>query len=321
MLQRTLYKLCRYNYFRIYGFCFIFTLLIIGISLVSFLPIKVFGVENNPPTVDSATIALSSGGASTSSVNLAENSATVIYIHGTATDSDGCSQIDNVSSPSIWKVAFYRTTVSNGENCSANNLNCYQDTEVNTDLTNCAGGADVDISYEMDISVQYYADATDSGSSPDYSDTTWTAYVSATDDNGGIGTLTTTVEINTLRAIETTGTINYGSVELGGTSAEQTIIITNTGNDNDLDPMIRQNTDWTCAVGAVATEYTRWNTTQGQGYASGTAMTLNDVDLNNISVAKSNDGSSSSANVYMMLQMPSTGVGGSCSSAITFTAA
>lgn len=276
--------------------------------------------SNSVPTVDATTIALSSLGAAATEINLIENSATTAYIHGTASDTDGCAQIDDVSSPSSWAVVFYRTNVTGGSSCANNESNCYQVTEQNSNLSGCSGPGDPNLAYEMTVPVQFYADATDVGSNPDYSATAWTASVTVTDDIGASGSRTATTEINTLKALNVITSISYGNLDLGATSAEQTVVITNTGNDNDLDPTVRQTDDWTCTNGTIAAGNTHWNLTAGQGYAAGTAMTQSAVDLNNLSISKST-GSASTKNIYTMLQLPAQNIGGTCSSTLEITAA
>lgn len=282
-------------------------------------------VGNATPTVDAPTIAASYGGATVgSTLDLTAYATKTLSIHGAATDTNGCDEIDNVSSNS-WKVAFYRTTVTNGSTCTADNSNCYQDTEEAAGLTNCTtGGSDTTIDYDFTTEVAYYADATDSGSFPDYSATNWTAYVSVADDIGASANNSTTVDINTLKGVSTTASLNYSTVALGATSSPLTITITNTGNDNDLDPQIHESTGWSCSaggVGTIAVGQVHWSKTSGFSYASGIAMTASAVDLSNLSIAKST-GAASTADVYLLLQLPTTGVAGTgCTSTLTVTGA
>lgn len=281
-------------------------------------------VTPDAPTVDSVTIAATSQGGSASAISLTENTTSTVYIYGTVSDNNGCEEIDDADGgASTWAVAFYRTDVTDGATCTPSNADCYQDTEIDADITNCTpGGGDLTVDYEMDIDVYYYADATDAGSSPDHSATTWTANVSVTDDDGQTGTASATTELNTLKAINVESSIDYGTVALGADSAEQDITITNTGNDNDLDPTIEQASDWSCTVGTIAVSYLHWNTTAAQSYWDGTTTTNSGVDLSNMSILKATTTVHSSADdVYTILRLPTTGVGGSCTSVLTFTAA
>lgn len=281
-------------------------------------------VTSAAPTVDSVTIALTSLGSSASAIDLTENTTTTVYIHGTASDSNGCEHIDDADGgSSTWAVAFYRTSVAGGSSCTANNSNCYQDTEVDADITNCtSGGSDLSVDYEFDIDVRYFADATDASSSPDYSSTTWTANVNITDDAAETGSSSATTEMNTLKAINVDSSVDYGTMALGANSSEQDITLTNTGNDNDLDPTIEQASVWSCTVGTIAVSALHWNTVSGEGYWAGTTTTVSGVDLDNFSIIKATTTAHGSTDdVYTTLRLPTTGVGGSCTSVLTFTAA
>lgn len=280
-------------------------------------------ITNSNPTVDSVTISTSSGGSAASAISLTENTTTTIYIHGTATDNNGCEEIDDVSTGSLWDIRLYRTSIGDETDCTVtNSTSCYVDTEQNADLTNCStGGSDTDIDYEMDIPVQYYADATDAGA---HSATDWTAWVGVTDDNAGVGSSTATTEVNTLTALDVSSPIAYGSLALGAYSAEQTITITNTGNNNALDPTIEQSADWSCTVGSIPKSNVHWSispTAGGQtGYDAGTAVSAS-ADSLGLSILKTTNGAASTDDVYTILRVPTTGASGSCTSTLTFTAA
>ena len=66
-------------------------------------------VTNTSPTVDSVTIATTSQGASASTINLIENSTTTVYVHGAATDNNGCEEIDDAETDASWDVIMYRS--------------------------------------------------------------------------------------------------------------------------------------------------------------------------------------------------------------------
>jgi len=244
-----------------------------------------------------------------------------VFIHGSATDNNGCEEIDDVATNSLWNVGFQRSNVPNGLFCTPDDENCYFDTEIDDDLTGCVpGGADLTLDYEMDFDVQYFADATDAGSAPDNSVADWFAFVFVTDDNGGFGfSGGATTEINTLAALDVTTPTAYGTIALGGESPEQTITITNTGNTDELDPTIEQTADWVCTpIGTIDKGQVHWNTTAVQGYGAGTAVTASAVDLNDMSIDKF--GGTATGEVFTILTLPADGISGSCSSTLTFTA-
>lgn len=275
---------------------------------------------NNNPTIDSITIAETTGGSAITAINLNEATVKNIYIHGTATDLDGCDQIDSASSPSSWKVVLYRSDLAGGNSCTADDQNCYQDSEQDSDLFNCNPPSDTVLDYEMVIPVEFYADATDPGSSPDHATTNWTAYVEVTDDESGTGSTSTTVEMNTLLALTVSESINYGELDLGDESAEKPLTITNTGNHNDLDPTIADYSGWNCDIGSFDASQVHWNTTPALGYAGGNAVSDTDTDLYDLSITKSTDGSPSTDDVYLTLKLPTTGISGNCSNSLTIVA-
>jgi hypothetical protein len=305
------------NFIKLFGLIFISVNLLLTFLI---FPHVAGGTSHTNPTVDSVTIALSSGGGMESEINLTENASTTVFVHGTASDVDGCEDIDAAITPSVWKVVFYRTDVASGNSCTQDRSNCYQDTEQDADITGCTGGGDQDVNYEMDFDIDFYSDATDVGSNPDHSSTNWTGYVEVADDASGTGSNSITTEMNTLKALDVSVSVEYGSLDLGATSSETTVTVMNTGNDDDLDPTIHDTNGWTCTIGTMNPGQVHWNTVESQGYGSGTAVTSSTVDVNNLSIPKSTNGSPSTKSVYTTLKIPATGVGGSCSSTLSFTA-
>lgn len=276
--------------------------------------------SNSAPTVDSITIALSSGGSAVSSIDVTEAGTKTLYIHGSASDVDGCTQIDSVDGSSQWQVVFYRSEVQGIWGCTANNRDCYQIQEQQENLSGCSGPLDVNLNFEMSFPLYYYADATDTGSSPNYASQNWTATVVINDDQFAQGSSSMTTEISTLKALNVTSSIGYGSIQLGQTSAEKTIVITNTGNDNDLDPAVEDADGWACTYGSFAGSQVHWNTVAEQGWGSGTAVNSVATDMNDLSITKSATNATSTKNVYVTLKIPNAGFGGSCSSTLRFTA-
>ena len=63
-------------------------------------------VANATPTVDSVTTALATGGADDTSLTLTENTTTTVYVHGTATDNNGCAEIDAANQWSLKTIWF-----------------------------------------------------------------------------------------------------------------------------------------------------------------------------------------------------------------------
>ena len=274
-------------------------------------------VLNATPTVDQVNIALTSGGANVDPMVLQTEGVTKFYIHGAASDNNGCEQIDTVTGGggSSWEVKLFRTTATNGFGCTADANNCYDVPEDNADVTNCtAGGGDLTVDYEFDVDVQFYAEATDAGSQPDHAATDWTVEVQVTDDDSATGIGAITPELQTYKSLNVNN-VNYGALNVGATSTEQTMVVTNKGNYNTLDIALSQAADWTCTIGTIPKGNVHWNTTSGQGYGSGTAVTGTDANINS-DIAKSTNGTDSNYNVYMTLQLPANGVEGTCNSTL-----
>lgn len=270
-------------------------------------------VGNSNPTVDTVNVAIISGGDDQATITLVENSTKTIYIHGTATDNNGCN---NVDTPANWTVKIYRTDRTSG--CSADDNDCYLvATATDLALTNCTGAGDMTLSYEATDTLQYYADATDAGS-PNAA-TTWSAKVTATDEDTGSGMGSDTFEMNSLVALGATASINYGTLGLGETSAEQTLTVTNTGN-RAIDSA-QTGDDMSCdGVGSDPVDITQahWSFTGSFAWGDGTALanTGGDIDLD----LAQRTGAASTKDMYLLLKLPATGVEGVCTNTVTLTA-
>ena len=284
-----------------------------GILLIT--PEKASAASN--PTVDSVTTAIVSGGTDQSSIALVENSTKTIYIHGSATDVDDCGEIDALGQ---WVIKSFRTDVTDQQNCTLDKNDCYSASSGT--LTNCApGSGDLDIDYEGEIDLQYYADPTDAGSP--HSATDWTNFVKVTDDTSKVGWAIDSYEMESLIALTVTSSVDYGTVALGADSAEQTINFTNTGN-RAIDADQTADGDMICdgpgseniAVGNAHLSFTP-GFTYGVGDQALTT-TATTVELN--MAQRTNDSIVSVRSAYLILRMPADGVGGTCTNTITFTA-
>lgn len=185
-------------------------------------------VSNSAPSVSSVQL---NGAAA---ITLTENTTTSVAITATITDANGCTDV--ISSGTV-TFAVYRSSVSNGSACTANAQNCYRTTSyvVASDL--CSGGTDTSATVSATIPIWYFADPTDA-SSTSYAADTWIAAVTAADYSAAQSSSTDSRELNTLLALDVTGSINYGALtantDTGATN--QVATTTNTGN-------VRQRTD------------------------------------------------------------------------------
>jgi Flp pilus assembly CpaE family ATPase len=168
------------------------------------------------------------------------------------------------------------------------------------------------------VAVNYFADPTDTGA-PQVA-TTWTGRVIVTDDDASASSaVTDTVEMGSLIALDVTSSIAYGTIALGATSSEQTTTITNAGN-RAMDAEVSADGDMTCTtVGSVAVGQAKWSLSTGFVYASaGTALSTSATSADNSTAQRT--GASTTTPLYWKVQLPSSGIKGSCSNSITFTA-
>jgi hypothetical protein len=186
-----------------------------------------------------------------------------------------------------------------------------------------AGGSDLDATFTCTVNVQFYADPTDSGT---YATTDWTATAQPYDNAGTVGTTASdTIEMNTLVALDVTATINYGTLALGANTGttDQTTTVTNTGNtqiDIQLDGYGSTDGDgkaMVCTIGSIPIGNERYSLTAATDWASKTQLTDTPTTLTTFDLPK---GASSTKNVYWGLGLPTTGVGGTCSGKVNFTA-
>lgn len=266
---------------------------------------------NSTPSIDSLTTALSSYGSDVSNVSPNENSTVTVYIHGTASDADGCTDIDTASQ---YTEVAYRSNIGGAHSCSTDNNSCYTGTVT---LAGCSGGADTDINFEYTVDLQYYADPTDAGAPQAATD--WTSYIKVDDDAMASASLTDTWEYNSLLAINVTGSIDYGSLIFEQQSSEQSLLFTNTGN-RDLDATQTTNGDMQCASGMITTTSTHYSATSGFPYAEGTEFTNGESTIGLNLLQRTNDEAESTKTIYTLLKAPAIGAGGNCGHIFTFTA-
>lgn len=282
-------------------------------------------VSNATPTIDSVTISDLPGGAALSATEglgfspTANSSSMVLWLTGTASDSNGCTDIDTKNK---WRIVVFRSNATNTTNCTDDNGQACQVAATSSiNLTGCSGN-DNNLTFDQSLTVPYYIDSTATGSSPNLASRHWKAYVRVLDDNAGAsGDKSSTFEVETLKAISISPTsLSYGTISVGGAASNDlTTTITNTGNYNVLNPNLSQ-TDWTCTTGgsALTAGNTKFSTAGGTGYASKTALTTSNA-ASGLSIPKGASGNTGA--VYTELQVPSaTYVGGSCSSTLTIVA-
>ena len=271
-------------------------------------------VGNATPTVDSVTTAITTGGADQATITPTENSTLTLYFHGAATDNNGCDDFDTAGD---WSMKLYRT--DQGSSCSADNNDCYAGDTGDLTITGCTGGGDLSLDYEWTDAIQYFADATDAGS-PNAA-TNWTAQITAVDTAAASGSGTDTFEMASLIALNVTASVNYGTVALGADSAEQTITFTNTGN-RAIDADQTADGDMTCTLdGSIPVGNAHIATLTGFTYGTADQALTSGATTVDMSLAqRTSEVTPSTDDWFAILRMPGTGVSGTCSNTVTFTA-
>ena len=158
-------------------------------------------------------------------IALLPGTTTRVYATGTVTDLNGYTDLARAT------TTFYRSGVSGGAACTANNNNCYISSTANSKCSfiSCSGNS-CTLSCYADI--YYHADPTDTGT---YAGQQWYAFSEVRDTSNGYGFNTSAgMTLSTLKAINVIGPIGYTSVaansDTGATNASTTV--QNQGNSN-----------------------------------------------------------------------------------------
>ncbi len=238
-------------------------------------------------------------------ITLTENTTANVTVTATVTDNNGCADITGVT------VKFYKTAT--GAEAGDDENNHYTVTTPTDVVQNTCVG--LVATYTATIPVWYYADPAE-----------WTAQVTPTD--GVAGTVSTdTIAIDTLKALNVTGTIAYGELALNtdtGTT-DRTATVTNTGNATigvQVDGYGAENGDglaMTCTIGSVTIGEEKYSKTALTAYASKSALTDTAATIADFSIVQ-RTGSATTGDIYWGLGLPVNGVGGSCNGMVVFTA-
>ncbi|MBI5654557.1 hypothetical protein HZC53_02830 [Candidatus Uhrbacteria bacterium] len=174
--------------------------------------------DNSAPVIDSLVVSDQENGSLIAEFIPNEGTTKDLYVYGTASDDNGCSDITLIT---VW--VFHAPTMPEGPRPTDNNDTYH----VDATISGCTGAGDNGLNYQAIIPIANYVDPTDAGSP--YPTETWTAIVLINDDTRD-GMSLQNFEINSLAAFDTDSFITYGVLDLGEISTEQTINFTNTGN-------------------------------------------------------------------------------------------
>jgi len=138
-------------------------------------------------------------------ISLIPGTTTAVYATGTVTDFNGAADLVYATS------TIYRSGVAGGAACTPDNNNCYvsNTAAASCQFTSCAGNS-CEVQCRADIF--FHADPTDSGT---YDGQEWLAFIEVEDNSGGYDFASAIgVELATLRAIDVSGAIDYGALEV-----------------------------------------------------------------------------------------------------------
>lgn len=275
---------------------------------------------NNVYTADNSDTTNYSGDSTT--VTLVEDTGDDLYIHGQATDTNGCDDITAASS--TWTLKLYTSGTGSSACSSTNSFDCYNFTESNAtsfSTANCtAASGNTTINYEWRVPMKYFADYSDNDSE------TWVAEVAVSDYNAGASATSSAVsdtfEVARIAGLNTSSIgLNFGSLALGGTSGTSSITIYNTGN-GQID-LTASASDFSCPTGKIAASQVKFTTSATTAYASmANALSNGGTTDTAFNLAgQSTTSASSTKDTYWAISVPATGAGGSCSTTVTLSAA
>lgn len=276
-------------------------------------------VENALPTVDSVIITDTKGGTSLSEINLVEGTTTTVYVEGIFTDLNDCTEV--TTSSGMLYVALRRDGVAANacnDDVEMNPLNCYisslsGDIGLPKCTTTCTAGSQ-SANYSCTFDIEYYADATDTGSSPDYSNEQWEALVAIRDyPTPSISdTVTSSIELNSLVSLLfSSGELDYGALDLGATSSIKSLQLLNKGNYQGTDMDI-SGTDLTCSAGTISVGQQKFGTTS-LPYLSLPYTHMDTAQSINMNMGKQQSTTTEAVSTtFWSIVIPSSGLGGTC---------
>ena len=255
--------------------------------------------SNSAPIVSSVSI-----NSTVSPIILLPGTTTNVVCSGTVSDNDGYTDITGVT------AKLYRSGV--GADAGDNNSNHY----TLTGNSECipSNGSDNNQDYTCTFPVQFYADPTDAGST--YDAQNWVCQMTPSD-NAGVGTAgTSTNEIATLKSLDVSSTIDYGTLTPGQNSTSTHIaVVTNQGNiatgfnlsGNDLICSIRS------SIPVGNQQYGLTSFIYGSGMPLSSTPTDSGANLNKPTQSTP----VVAQNVYWQMAVP-FGVAGTCSGTTSF---
>ncbi len=279
------------------------------------------GAESGPPLVDSVEVTddTSHADVTLDGFTPCEGTTCPIRVDFHVSDPNGCMDISNVT------VGLSVTALGLGVQQTGNNTYVTDPIPL-ASLTNCTGAEDLSADGTVVFDIQNYVDPTDTGSP--YEGLNWYAEVIVTDvGESPSDPYQVYYTVNSLNAFSTAASIDYGTVSLGANSVEQTIAFANTGN-RTVNTNIRALGDMTSNLPGYAdipagnAHYSLESMVLPGGYEAAPGITTSDALFEICLLQQTADGMINipSVNANFMLQVPSSGVNGTYSNTLAFTA-
>ena len=254
-------------------------------------------INNVSPTVIS--ISLNNG----LDISLDEGNTTNVPVLATVRDYNSCQDILTV------ETSLYRSGIGYAlcdTNLEDDDNHCYAQVGCSAVGVSCSGPTDELVDYSCTVSMQYHADS--SIADTQYPLENWLNTVSVTDDDLQNHALEVSggVEVLTTNALDVTGTINYGSLNIGDKNdpLDKITVVTATGNVG-LDQELSGTDMSDGGIGVIAVSFQKHSLNSGTAYASGTSLTavLTEYELN---VAKTTSAlAPETKNTWWGLEIPS----------------
>lgn len=275
-------------------------------------------ITNASPTVTSTYINSASGvlansfGQDDNGITLTAGSTKVVYINGEVSDSNGRDDISKVD------VVFHNPNAG-GSNCSADKNDCYilSSSGGSPACTLSDGGTNLKKNYACTLTLQYWADATDSEAATNGA---YKAFVTVTDVDTATGNneqAEAVTDIQSLVALSFPSSITYpalalnaGSVAGDGATGNVNYSVTQYGNDI-ADSVVSAGGPMQCTIGTIPVANQGWANSD-VGYADDTSLSGTPTDTDSATGLRTNDSSALTDTIYWNIFIPASGVGGTC---------
>lgn len=260
-----------------------------------------FNVANVAPLVSAVTI--NSG----SEIDLSEGSTQAVVITGTISDNNSCTggELATVYAYAYRSGIGYSSCNTSGQ---ANNNYCYPEISCTVTGGTCTGDDDASADYTCTVNLQYYADPTDVLT--EFPTENWLSTIKVIDNNSSTDNTEVAlgVELNSLTALDVTGAISYGGLDVGQSNdpLNQITTVTPTGNVGLDEELSGSNmcTDYpTCSGGVITVGYQKVSLSSSTSYASGATLTTSATEYE-LNLAKAESGSPTTANTWWGILIP-----------------